>query len=154
MESDREYQDQEQEIEDFVELTPEFKNNRFCQPCSIIELISLFQNDEKNGAKPLDDNNIVKATKDYVYTFNKYGFSENVTTKAYNTRRIFTNGKENDEGKAQLEEFSPIEQTFLVDLVPSNAEEAFSLIPSLKKKFSPEIMQELLDQLNNEVVTN
>ena len=131
---------QDQEIQNFIELTPEFENNKNCQPCSIIELISLFKNDEKNNVKTFDDTNVVKATKDYVNAFNKYGISDNITQKAYNTRRLFT------------EEFTPIEQTFLVDLVPSTVDEAFSLIPSLKTKVTAEKMQELLEKLHTEVV--
>ena len=134
---------QDKDKNNFIEFIPEFKNNKNCQPCSMIELISLFKNDEKNNVKTFNDNNVVKATKDYVYAFNKYGISENITQIAYSTRRLFAD-----------EEFTTIEQTFLVDLVPSTVEEAFALIPSLKSKVSPEKMQELLDKLNNEIIIN
>ena len=131
----------EQDEENFIELTDEFKSGR-CQTCSIIELISLFKNDEKNGLRTFEDNSIVKATKDYVKTFNKYGFSESIANKAYNTRRIFV---------TKDEKFTAIEQTFLVDLAPSNAQEAFALIPSLKGKFTDEELQVFLDELNKEL---
>ena len=136
-----EYENIEQENENFIELTDEFKSGR-CQTCSIIELISLFKNDEKNGLRTFEENSIVKATKDYVKTFNKYGFSESIANKAYNTRRIFVTTDE---------KFTAIEQTFLVDLTPSSAVEAFTLIPSLKNKFSTEEMQAYLDELNKEL---
>ena len=67
MESDNEGQDQEND--NYIELTKEFANGR-AQPCSIIELISLFKNDEKSGIKPLDDIPVVKDTKEYIYLFN------------------------------------------------------------------------------------
>ena len=116
-----EEEEEKDEIENAIELTKEFINQ---QPCSIIELVSLFKNDEKTGLKPLDDNQIVKQTKEYLNIFNKYGIPENVANKAYNIRRIFVTGEEKQ---------TPIEQTLLVDLVPSKADEAYSLIPTLKK---------------------
>ena len=141
MESDNESQDKTQ---DCIELTKEFTNNR-CQPCSIIELISLFKNDEKNGLKPFNDNFVVRTTKDYLNNFNKYGVCENVANKAYNIRRIFI---------SKDDIFSSLEQTLIVDLVPSNGEEAFSLIPSLKKKnnLTPQEMEKYLEDLNKEIV--
>ena len=99
------------------------------------------KNDEKNGIK--DDNTIVKATKEFANMFNKYGFSDNIAHKAYDIRKIF---------KTCDEKFTQLEQTILVDLAPSKAEEAFSLIPSLKQKVSEEVMQQLLDDLNKYVV--
>ena len=141
MESDNESQDKNQNC---IELTKEFINNR-CQPCSIIELISLFKNDEKNGLKSFNDNFVVRTTKEYLNFFNKYGVCENVANKAYNIRRIFI---------SKDDKFSSLEQTLLVDLVPSNAEEAFSLIPSLKKKnnLTRQEMEKYLDDLNKEIV--
>ena len=141
MESDNESQDKNQNS---IVLTKEFINNR-CQPCSIIELISLFKNDEKNGLKLFNENIVVRATKEYLNLFNKYGVCENVANKAYNIRRIFI---------SKDDKFSSLEQTLLVDLVPSNAEEAFSLIPSLKKKnnLTRQEMEKYLDDLNKEIV--
>ena len=63
MESDSESQDQERQSS--IELTKEFTKGS-CQPCSIIELISLFKNDEKNDIKNTNDNSIVRLTKDYL----------------------------------------------------------------------------------------
>ena len=142
MESDNEGQDQEND--NYIELTKEFANGR-AQPCSIIELISLFKNDEKSGIKPLDDIPVVKDTKEYIYLFNKYGISENIANKAYNIRRIFNN---------EDNKFTSYETTSLVDLVPTKVEEAFSLIPSLKKKdnLTRGEMQKLLDELNKEAI--
>ena len=134
-----ENEDQEQENENNIELTPEFKKH--AQGCTIIEYISLIKNDEKNGIR--DDNNIVKATKEFANIFNKYGFSDNIAHKAYDIRKIF---------KTCDDKFTQLEQTILVDLAPSKAEEAFSLIPSLKSKVSEEEMQQLLDELNKYVV--
>ena len=135
---------QEQENEKYPDLTPEFDNNRV-QPCSILELISLFKNDEKSEIKPLDDIPVVKATKDYIYLFNKYGVNENVTNKAFNIRRIFTT-KDN--------KINSYETTSLVDLAPSDPDEAFSLIPSLKKKdnLTRDELKQFLDELDKEVI--
>ncbi len=142
MESDNEGQDQENE--NYIELTKEFAEGR-AQPCSIIELISLFKNDEKSGVKPLDDIPVVKATKEYIYLFNKYGINENVANKAYNIRRIFT---------TEDNKFDSYETTSLVDLVPTTVDEAFSLIPTLKKKEITEgEMKIFLDALNKETIT-
>ena len=141
MESDNEGQDQENE--NYIELTKEFAEGR-AQPCSIIELISLFKNDEKSGVKPLDDIPVVKATKEYIYLFNKYGINENVANKAYNIRRIFT---------TEDNKFDSYETTSLVDLVPTTVDEAFSLIPTLKKKEITEgEMKIFLDALNKETI--
>ena len=141
-ESDKEMQDEE-EMQNEIKLTPEFLSSH-AQPCSIIELISLFKNDEKNGLKPFDDNPVVKATKDYLIKFNKYGISESVANKAYTTRRIF---------RTKEDQFSSLEQTSLVDLAPSNVDEAKHLIPTLKDKkdLSDEEFQSLLDTLNKEI---
>ena len=142
MESDNEGQDQENE--NYIELTKEFAEGR-AQPCSIIELISLFKNDEKSGVKPLDDIPVVKATKEYIYLFNKYGINENVANKAYNIRRIFT---------TEDNKFDSYETTSLVDLVPTTVDEAFSLIPTLKKKEITEgEMKIYLDAINKETIT-
>ena len=142
MESENEGQDQENE--NYIELTKEFAEGR-AQPCSIIELISLFKNDEKSGVKPLDDIPVVKATKEYIYLFNKYGINENVANKAYNIRRIFT---------TEDNKFDSYETTSLVDLVPTTVDEAFSLIPTLKKKEITEgEMKIFLDALNKETIT-
>ena len=142
MESDNEGQDQENE--NYIELTKEFAEGR-AQPCSIIELISLFKNDEKSGVKPLDDIPVVKATKEYIYLFNKYGINENVANKAYNIRRIFT---------TEDNKFDSYETTSLVDLVPTTVDEAFSLIPTLKKKeITEEEIKIFLDALNKETIT-
>ena len=142
MSSDNEGQDQEND--NYIELTKEFEGGR-AQPCSIIELISLFKNDEKSGVKPLDDIPVDKATKEYILLFNKYGISENVANKAYNIRRIFTSGDN---------KFNSYEATSLIDLVPTKAEEAFSLIPTLKKKenLNQGEMQKYLDKLNKEAI--
>ena len=141
-ESDKEMQDEE-EIQTGIKLTPEFISHQV-QPCSIIELISLFKNDEKNGLKPFDDNPVVKATKDYLIKFNKYGISESIANKAYTTRRIF---------RTKEDQFNALEQTSLVDLAPSTVDEAFHLIPTLKNRedLSNEEMQNLLDTLNKEI---
>ena len=144
MSEDNEYQeDEREENENAIELTDEFKNQ---QPCSIIELVSLFKNDEKKGGRPLDDNPIVKQTKEYLNIFNKYGVPENVTTKAYNIRRIFSTSKK----------FTPVEQTLLVDLAPSKADEAIKLIPTLndKSNLTRDELGKYLETLNREVLNN
>ena len=47
-----------------------------------------------------------------------------------------------------------MELALLIDLAPSNAEEAFALIPSLKHKLKAEQLNEYLYKLNNEIKTN
>ena len=130
-----------------IQLTKEFDNPN-AQPCSIIELISLIKNDEKKGVKPFDDNSVTKLTKEYLTMFNKYGMSENIATKAFNIRRIFMSTEE--------DKFTGIESTALVDLAPSKAEEAFNLIPTLKKKsnLTADELQGYVDSLNKEVQFN
>ena len=140
MDSDNEMRDEEAPVG--IQLTKEFDNPN-AQPCSIIELISLIKNDEKKGVKIFEDNSVIKLTKDYLNTFNNYGMTENIANKAYNIRRIFMSTEE--------DKFTGIEQTSLVDLAPSNADEAFSLIPTLKKKLTHEELQGYLDTLNKEV---
>jgi len=138
METDEEHEEENGSII----LTPEFTQEQKCQPCTIIELISLF-NDDRSGLQPFDDKSVVRMTKEYANTFNKYGLQENNASRAFNIRKIFT---------TEDDKFSKLETTLLVDLAPSTAEEAFNLIPSLKsKKINPAEMQRLLDTLNNEI---
>ena len=135
---------QENVEENNVELTEDFIKKikgKECQICTIIELLSFFQIDEKKGRKE-SDNEIVKITKEYLKEFNKYGLTQDYTAIAANVRKALDSGKK----------FSKLEEALLIDLAPSTADEAFSLIPSLKKKLKAEEMEEYLAKLNKEII--
>ena len=121
MESDNEFQESGEETN--VELTKEFINNKECHICTMLELLTLMKADDQKGIK---DNDIVKVTKEYLNTFNRYNLSSSLKLedipceiiKELNNRNIF----------------SELEIVQLIDLAPTTSEEAFCLIPSLKKK--------------------
>ena len=143
MEDDYEMQDNEEDAD--LQLTEDFKKKikeGKCLFCTQVELLSLLKNDEQKGKKDYD-NDIFKSTKEYLEEFNKYGIDQNPVEKAYKIRKIFDT---NDEPKC-----TPLEEVLLIDLAPSSAEEAFALIPSLKKKFKAEELNEYLDKLNKKM---
>ena len=133
------------DINNSIILTEEFKHN--CQAITFLEFLSLFKGDKDN----LEENPVVKDTKDYVETFNRYGKMDNLSTKACKVRKIFSDVyKENEDGEKE-ELFDGIEQTLLIDLAPSTADEAFKLIPTLIGKIKAEELQEKLDILDGEL---
>ena len=141
MESDNEFQESGEETN--VELTKEFINNKECHICTMLELLTLMKADDQKGIK---DNDIVKVTKEYLNTFNRYNLSSgsNITEIPYKIRQAL------DKNKI----FSAVESAQLMDLAPTTAEEAFLLIPSLKKKLKAEEMEEYLAIINREIVNN
>ena len=143
MESDNEFQESGEEHN--VELTKEFINNEDCHICTMLELLTLMKADEQKGIK---DNEIVKVTKEYLNTFNRYNLSSspNITEIPYKIKRDLNLNSKN--------KFSKLEVAQLMDLAPTTSEEAFRLIPSLKKKFKAEEMDEYLVIINREIVNN
>ena len=88
----------------------------------------------------------MRQTKEYLLAFNRYGVSTtNSSNIPFKLRKVLDYDKKI---------FSLSELALLLDLAPSNAEEAFSLIPSLKKKLKAEEMTDYLDKLNKEIINN
>ena len=86
-------------------------------------------------------NPILGQTKAYIERFNKYGVpdsNEKLSTKAYYLRNLLWKPER---------KLSSFEEAQLIDLLPTSAEEAFSLIPSLKNKLDSTELQNYLDQL-------
>ena len=85
--------------------------------------------------------------KEYLYTFNRYGVNkgENQANITFRLRTLLDYKKK---------VFTDLELALLLDLAPTIAEEAFSLIPSLKHKLKAEQMNEYLNKLNSEIKTN
>ena len=141
MESDNEFQEAGEENN--IELTKEFTNNKDCHICAMVELLALFKADEQKGIK---ENDILKVTKEYLNTFNRYGLSSSqiITDVPYRMRKALESSKK----------FTNLEIAQLMDLAPTTPEEAFHLIPSLKKKLKAEEMNEYLSIINREIVNN
>ena len=146
MEEDPDFQEEDKDVN--LELTKEFKDEirkGTCEICPMVDVLSLFKSDEQKGIRDIE-HNIVKETKEYLNTFNRYGVSTtNPTEVPFRLRKIL----DYDEKK-----FSASELVLLLDLSPTTVEEAFSLIPSLKTKLKAEEMADYLDKLNKEVVNN
>ena len=119
---------QEEGEDNGIQLTDEFKEDlreEKCECCAMIDVLCFFKNDEKKGIKDYE-NDVVKQTKEYLNTFNRYGINTtNSTEIPFRLRKILD---------YQKGVFSQVELSLLLDLAPTTAEEAFSLIPSLKKK--------------------
>ena len=139
---------QEEGEDNGIQLTDEFKEDlreEKCECCAMIDVLCFFKNDEIKGIKDYE-NDVVKQTKEYLNTFNRYGINTtNSTEIPFRLRKILD---------YQKGLFSQVELSLLLDLAPSNAEEAFSLIPSLKKKFKAEEMNDYLQKLDNEIFHN
>ena len=75
----------------------------------------------------------------YSERFNKYGISEDLDKMAQKGISIRNLLKE-----AKLDQF---EEAMLINLLPYDAEEAFSLIPSLRDKLNKESLQYYLNEL-------
>ena len=139
---------QEEGEDNGIQLTDEFKEDlreEKCECCAMIDILCFFKNDEKKGIKDYE-NDVVKQTKEYLNTFNRYGINTtNSTEIPFRLRKILD---------YQKGVFSQVELSLLLDLAPTTAEEAFSLIPSLKKKFKAEEMNDYLQKLDNEIFHN
>ncbi|MCQ2815771.1 MAG: Rpb4 family DNA-directed RNA polymerase subunit [archaeon] len=96
--------------------------------CSYFEFYAILK-DRSSQLTAIDyeKNPILYKTKEYIERFNKYGFqetSEKSSSKAVELRKIL----EADD------KFERVEIAQIIDLLPQSADEAFSLIPSLKLK--------------------
>ena len=119
-----------------IELTNEFLQED-CQPIPIAGLCALLKQTDKQK-KTDQENSMFKDTRDYAYKFNKYGINESLSDKVTKLMKIFP------------ENLTQIETTQLIDILPKNCDEAYSLIPSLKNKIKEEDLQKYLDELIKE----
>ena len=120
-----------------IELTNEFEQGN-CQPITIAGLCALLKQTDKQK-KSDQENSIFKETKEYAYKFNKYGMSDDLTKKVIKLQKIIPDNL-----------ITSIETVQLIDILPGNCEEAFSLIPSLKDKLSNDQLENYLQELNKE----
>ena len=121
------------ELDNYIKVDEEFKN---ANTCSLFELYAILQG---SNAKKIEQNEILRKTKFYAerFGFDKFGFpQEEISNRAFDLRKILSNDK-----------FNTIEQTQILDILPKNADEAFTLIPSLKAKCSNEEMEIYIKQL-------
>ena len=142
-ENEREDNDEENKIE-FTKEIKDKLDNRQGYVCTMIEALSFFKQEEMEGKKEID-NDIIKETKEYLINFNKYGLSQNDgPDRAQHIFKIF--------GTEEKSIFTNLEKALIIDLAPANTEEAFTLIPSLKKNIKEEDLREYLDNLNKEIL--
>ena len=108
-------------------LDKEFLGAKYC---SIFELYIVLKDKNTKLSKisnPQIDQ-IFNKTLQYVERFNKFGFPDNsdrAAAKAVELRRILENNRV---------DFSEVEKSQLMNLLPQKAEEAMSLIPTLNDK--------------------
>ena len=111
-----------------------------CESCTNFQLFAILKGKD-SLLNESEINPILGQTKAYIERFNKYGVpvsNEKLSTKAYYLRNLLC--------KAERK-LSSFEEAQLIDLLPTSAEEAFSLIPSLKNKLDSTELQNYLDQL-------
>ena len=143
-------EDNFQDDDNNVEITKEIKDKiekGQCQICSMAEALSMIENSKGEKKNQDFEDDVVKAAKDYLYTFNRYGVNkgENQANITFRLRTLLDYKKK---------VFTDLELALLLDLAPTIAEEAFSLIISLKHKLKAEQMNEYLNKLNSEIKTN
>ncbi len=115
------------------QLDKEFEN---CETCPNFQLFAIIKSNEIL-LKDSETNPILRQTKAYIERFNKYGLSE-MSTKATDLKNLFNPLKD---------KLAHFEEAQLIDLLPLKAEEAYSLIPSLKEKLEEHELQNYLDRL-------
>jgi DNA-directed RNA polymerase subunit F len=115
------------------QLDKEFEN---CETCPNFQLFAIIKSNEIL-LKDSETNPILRQTKAYIERFNKYGLSE-MSTKATDLKNLFNPLKD---------KLAHFEEAQLIDLLPLKAEEAYSLIPSLKEKLEEHELQSYLDRL-------
>ena len=111
-----------------------------CESCTNFQLFAILKGKD-SLLNESEINPILGQTKAYIERFNKYGVpdsNEKLSTKAYYLRNLLWKPER---------KLSSFEEAQLVDLLPTSAEEAFSLIPSLKNKLDSTELQNYLDQL-------
>ena len=153
VDNDDDIQQVEEEEDNGIIFPPEFKEklkSNEMNICTIVELLCLSQKEKKikENIKDKKDTDfgidVVKKTEEYLDKFNKYGISSNREEIAYQLRRLFESKKK----------INKVEQALLLDLAPSNAEEAFALIPSLKSKLKTDELNDILIDINKEIIDN
>ena len=115
------------------QLDKEFEN---CETCPNFQLFAIIKSNEIL-LKDSETNPILRQTKAYIERFNKYGLSE-MSTKATDLKNLFNPLKD---------KLAHFEEAQLIDLLPLKAEEAYSLIASLKEKLEEHELQSYLDRL-------
>ena len=115
------------------QLDKEFEN---CETCPNFQLFAIIKSNEIL-LKDSETNPILRQTKAYIERFNKYGVPE-MSTKATDLKNLFNPLKD---------KLAHFEEAQLIDLLPLKAEEAYSLIPSLKEKLEEHELQSYLDRL-------
>ncbi len=111
-----------------------------CESCTNFQLFAILKGKD-SLLNESEINPILGQTKAYIERFNKYGVpdsNEKLSTKAYYLRNLLWKPER---------KLSSFEEAQLIDLLPTSAEEAFSLIPSLKNKLDSTELQNYLDQL-------
>ena len=76
--------------------------------------------------KGLDENSVLEKTNQYIEKFNKYGTHETIEKASSLALELWN--------IVDKPEFNNFEKVQLLDLAPVSADEAFSLIPSLRTK--------------------
>ena len=111
-----------------------------CESCTNFQLFAILKGKD-SLLNESEINPILGQTKAYIERFNKYGVpdsNEKLSTKAFYLRNLLWKPER---------KLSSFEEAQLIDLLPTSAEEAFSLIPSLKNKLDSTELQNYLDQL-------
>ena len=111
-----------------------------CESCTNFQLFAILKGKD-SLLNESEINQTLGQTKAYIERFNKYGVpdsNEKLSTKAYYLRNLLWKPER---------KLSSFEEAQLIDLLPTSAEEAFSLIPSLKNKLDSTELQNYLDQL-------
>jgi DNA-directed RNA polymerase II subunit RPB4 len=111
-----------------------------CESCTNFQLFAILKGKD-SLLNESEINPILGQTKAYIERFNKYGVpdsNEKLSTKAYYLRNLLWKPER---------KLSSFEEAQLIDLLPTSADEAFSLIPSLRNKLDSNELQNYLDQL-------
>ena len=138
--------------ENTIKLTKEFQDKiekKQCKCFSMVEVLAFLKSDEQKKIKNID-NSHVKATKDYLEAFNKFGVNLNNWKEVAYKVKESVRPKDNEDDKDE-KKITDLEATLLINLTPQKPEEAFYLIPSLSKKLKAEEMREYLGKLKKEM---
>ena len=111
-----------------------------CESCTNFQLFAILKGKE-SLLNESEINQTLGQTKAYIERFNKYGVpdsNEKLSTKAYYLRAVLWKPEK---------KLCSFEEAQLIDLLPTSADEAFSLIPSLRNKLDSNELQNYLDQL-------
>ena len=147
-------EEEEHTNENHIQMSKEFLDkirDQHCLCCSMLQTLFCLKGDENKKMQNID-NSIVDSTKEYLESFNKYGLNQSNREEVYKSvYKILPLYDEKKKGNPENGIFTNLEQTLLIDLAPSTADEAFHLIPSLEKKLDSDKMNEYLKKLNKEI---